>query len=346
MTIRAATLVGHGGPEVLELRTLPLPEPGPLEVRVRTRAVALNHLDVWVRKGWRGLELTFPHVVGADAAGRVEALGEGVDDLEIGEAVVLSAGHFCGRCFACVSGRENLCPKFHLFGEHRSGCAAEAFVAPRRNLLRKPEGLSFESAAAVGVSTLTAWHMLTARARLKKGETVLVHGASSGVGCAAIQIARHRGARVIASTSTAEKVARAKALGAHEVIHHVDEDLRTRLKALAPEGVEVVFEHTGEKTWKASLRALALGGRLVTCGATTGPAAAIDLRVLFSRQIDLLGSTMGTPAELATCLELAEQGPLAPVIDRVIPLEEIASGYRALEDARHHGKIVVEVDGG
>ncbi|MDF1565619.1 MAG: zinc-binding dehydrogenase [Deltaproteobacteria bacterium] len=345
MTIRAAALVGHGGPEVLQLKDLPLPEPGPGEVRVRPRAVALNHLDVWVRKGWRGLELGFPHVVGADAAGVVDAVGEGVTDLDPGEEVVLSAGHFCGRCIDCIAGRENLCSEYHLFGEHRPGCAAEAFVAPRRNLLRKPEGLDFEVAAAVGVATLTAWHMLTARARLRRDETVLVHGASSGVGCAAIQIARHRGARVIASTSSDEKAERAAALGADEVINYRAEDLKVRLKSLAPGGVDVVFEHTGELTWPISVRALKVGGRLVTCGATTGHAASIDLRVLFARQLELLGSTMGTRSELATCLELAARGPLAPVIDRVLPLEEIHAGYAALEAADHHGKIVLAVGG-
>ncbi len=340
-TMRAAVLTGHGGPEVLELRDLPLPEPGPGEVRVRPKALALNHLDLWVRRGWPGLDLTFPHIVCSDAAGVVDALGEGVDDLEVGEPVVLSAGHFCGRCIECRSGRENLCAHYHLFGEHRPGCAAEAFVAPRRNLLRKPEKLSFPEAAAVGVSTLTAWHMLSARAKLKANETVLVLGASSGVGSAAIQIARYRDAFVVATTRSTRKAEHARRLGADEVVNTGEEDLKARLKAIAPHGFDVVVEHVGEATFATSVKALARGGRLVTCGATTGPRGLIDLRLLFVRQVSLLGSTMGTPLELATCLELAEAGPLRPAIGQILPFEQIAEAYALLEAGDHLGKIVL-----
>jgi len=310
---------------------------------------------VWVRRGWRGLELSFPHLVGADAAGVVESLGPPLEDgaskrdaaapqLKIGDEVVLSAGWSCGECPRCRAGQENLCGSYHLFGEHRPGCAAERFCAPARNLLPKPAGLSFEEAAAVGVSTLTAYHMLTARAALQPGERLLVHGASSGVGAAAIAMGRQLGARIAAISAGAEKLQRARELGAELVLDRSNtsaQALREQLRAFAPEGFDVVFEHTGELTWPLSVKALRLGGRLVSCGATTGYRGEIDLRLLFAKQLSLLGSTMGTRRELIECLRLAERGVLKPQIDSVLPLSEIHEGYARLEEGRHFGKVVL-----
>ncbi len=340
--MKAAYLTGHGGLEVLAYGDLPVPEPGPGEARVAVRAVALNHLDVFVRRGWKGLKLAFPHVVGSDAAGVVDAVGPGVEGLAVGDAVVLAAGWSCGRCRACLAGNEHLCRQYHLFGEHRGGAGAGRFVAPARNLLPKPDGLSFVDAAAVGVAYLTAWHMLVTRAQVRLGETVLVHGASAGVSVAGIRIARRLGARVIATTSSPQKAARAQELGADAVIDYTREDLKARLKALAPEGVEVVFEHPGAATFDLSVKALAQGGRVVTCGATTGPEVALDLRRLFMKQASLLGSTMGTRAELMAVLDEVAAGNLRVVVDRVLPLSEIHEGHRALESGAHFGKIVLE----
>ncbi len=339
--MRAAYFEAHGGREVLKVGELPTPEPGPGEVRVRTVAFALNHLDVWVRRGWKGLELTLPHIGGSDGAGVVDAVGPGVSAWKPGDEVVLSAGYFCTRCRACLEGKENLCESFHLFGEHRNGTGAEYFVVPERNLLKKPEGLSWEEAAAIGVTFLTAWHMLVTRARLRLDETVLVQGASAGVGVAAIQIAKLHGARVIALTSSEEKAARARDLGADEVVNYRTEDAKARLRSLAPKGVDIVFEHVGEATWELSVKALRKGGRLVTCGATTGPHGHTDLRLLFTKQIDILGSTMGTRAELDRVLYWAGHKRIVPIVDRVLPIDEIAEGHRLLEEAEHFGKIVV-----
>jgi len=339
--MRAGFFREHGGREVLQVGELPTPTPGVGEVRVKIKAFALNHLDVWVRRGWPSLHLELPHVGGSDGAGIVEAVGPGVTELREGDEVVLSPGWVCGRCKACMTGRENLCADFHLFGEHRAGAAAEYLVCPARNLLPKPPSLSFEDAASVGVIFQTAWHMLVTRARLTLGETVLVHGASSGVGVAGIQIARLFGARVIAMTSSPEKAARARALGADEVINYREEDAKARLRELAPEGVDVVFEHTGQATWALSIKALRPGGRLVTCGATTGPKAETDLRLVFWKQLDIYGSTMGTRQELSEVLRWIEAKRMIPVVDQVLPLDQLAEGHRLIEEAAHFGKIVV-----
>lgn len=337
--MKATYFEAHGERDVLQYGELPTPEPGPGEVRVKTRAVALNHLDVWVRRGWKGLELELPHIGGSDAAGEVDALGAGVTELSVGDAVILSPGWHCGRCAACLDGRENFCPRYHLIGEHSRGAAAEYFVAPARNLLPKPEALDWNEAAAVGVTFLTAWHMLVTRAGLKVGDSVLVHGASSGVGTAAIQIAKLIGARVIASTSSAEKAEAARALGADEVIDYKAEDPKARMKALGQ--VDVVFEHTGPATWELSMKVLKIGGKIVTCGATTGPVAPLDIRRLFARQLEVIGATMGTRAELLEALGWVEAGRLRPVVDAVLPLSELAEGHRRIEEGAHFGKIVL-----
>jgi NADPH:quinone reductase-like Zn-dependent oxidoreductase len=264
-----------------------------------------------------------------------------VVDVKVGDEVVLSAGWFCGRCQACLEGRENHCRRYHLFGEHRRGAAAEYFVAPERNVLPKPPSISWEEAAAVGVTFLTAWHMLVTRGRLRLGETVLVHGASSGVGVAGIQVAKLVGARVIATTSSGEKAERARELGADETIDYTREDVRERVKALTDrEMVDVVFEHLGGEVFETSIRCVKTGGRIITCGATAGPTPTLDLRYVFARQLEVLGATMGTRAELSQVLRWIGARRILAVIDRVLPLEEIAEGHRLLEEKAHFGKIV------
>ncbi len=341
--MRALLLRGHGGPDQVALGELPTPEPGPGEVRVAVRAAALNHLDLWVRRGWPALKLTFPHVLGSDMAGVVDALGPGAPAWLLGRRVVVVPGLSCGDCMACLRGTENLCRDFRLLGEHLSGGQAEALCVPASNVLPIADSLPFPVAAALPVTFQTAWHMLTARAPVGPSSWLLVHAAGSGVGSAAVQIGRLFGATVVATATGTDKCVRAKALGADVVVDTSREDfLDVVRRVTGRRGVDVVFEHTGEATWEHSVRALAPGGRLVTCGATTGHVGTLDLRYLFTRQIDLLGSTMGTRAELAEVLRLVEAGRLTPVIDRTMPLAEGLQAQALLEERRVFGKVVLE----
>lgn len=340
--MKAIAIRAHGGPEVLKLEDLPDPVASPGRVVLRVRAAALNHLDVWVREGWPALKLSFPHVPGADVAGVVEAVGPGVEGVRPGDEVVVNPGLSCGRCRECLSGRDNLCRSYSILGEHTSGGYAEKIAVPAQNLLPKPRNLSFEEAACVPLVFLTAWHAVVARAQLRAGETILVHAAGSGVGSAAIQIAKLVGARVIATAGTDEKCARGRALGADEVVNYSKEDFAAAVKALTGRrGADVVFEHVGKATWEKSILATASGGRVVTVGATTGHAATTDLRHVFFRQISVLGSTMGSKGELFDVLRFVEQGKLRPVLDRVLPLAEAAAAQRLLEGRAQFGKIVL-----
>ena len=269
--MRAVGFTRHGGPEVLELLEVPTHQPKARDVRVKVKAVALNHLDLWVREGWPGLKLTLPHVLGADIAGVVDAVGDEVTDLAVGSEVVLNPGLSCGVCERCLKGEDNLCRQYAIIGEHRAGGYAEFICVPRQNVLPKPKRLTFEQAACVPLTFLTSWTMLVRRAQLQAGETVLIHAAGSGVGSAGVQIAKLLGAKVIATASTDEKLARAKQLGADHVINYVTHDFVDEVKKLTNKKlVDVVFEHTGAATWDKSIACLPYGGRLVTCGATTG----------------------------------------------------------------------------
>jgi NADPH:quinone reductase-like Zn-dependent oxidoreductase len=341
--MKALTLNGHGGIDRLSLANLPTPSPGPGEVRLRVHAAALNHLDVWVRRGWPQLKLSFPHVMGSDMAGVIDAVGAGVPGELEGRRVVVIPGLSCGRCRFCLAGNDNLCRDFRLLGEHVSGGEAEQLCVPVTNVLPLPDALPFHSAAALPVTFQTAWHMLTARAPVGPGTWLLVHAAGSGVGSAAVQIGRLFGATVIATAGTDEKCARARALGADHVINYATHDFAAEVRRLTDKrGVDVVFEHTGEATWERSIRSLRQGGRLVTCGATTGPVGNLDIRLLFTRQIDLLGSTMGTRAELADILGHVASGKLQPVIDRVMPLADALAAHALLESRQVFGKIVLD----
>jgi NADPH:quinone reductase-like Zn-dependent oxidoreductase len=340
--MRAVVIRAHGGPERVELADLPDVEPGPGEVRVAVRAAAVNHLDIWVRKGWQGLTLSFPHVLGSDMAGVVEAVGPGVAEPKIGDEVVLVPGLGCGRCPRCLAGEENLCRRYAILGEHVSGGQAERLVVPARNALPKPGNLSFEEAAAIPLTFMTAWHALVGRAKVRPGETVLVHAAGSGVGVAAVQIAKLHGARVIATAGSDAKLAKARALGADEAVNYESQDFVKEVKRLTERrGVEVIFEHVGKKTWEGSILSAALGGRIVTVGATTGYDPPTDLRHVFYRQLSILGSTMGTAGELAEVLRFVSEGKLRPVVDRVLPLEDVRKAQALLSDRAQFGKIVL-----
>lgn len=344
--MRALTLDGVGGLERLSVRDVPEPElQSPGDVRVRVRAAALNHLDLFVAMGAPGMPaVTFPHIVGADGAGVVESVGTAVRNVGPGDRVMLDPGMSCGGCDACRRGDEPLCERFELLGEHRAGTIAEYVVVPAANVARVPDGMTWAEAAAFPLVTLTAWRMLTTRARLKAGETVLVWGAGGGVAQAAIQIATLAGATVIAASGTRSKLELARRLGAQHLIDRSATDVAAEVKRITGgRGVDVVVESVGQATWPASLRCLARAGRLVTCGATTGPRVELDLRRVFWFQWSILGSTMGSHAEFAEIVALAGEGKLRPLVDRVVPLAESVSAFQRLARGEQAGKLVIEV---
>jgi NADPH:quinone reductase-like Zn-dependent oxidoreductase len=340
--MKAAAIRSHGGPEVVELLDLPEPVARAGEAVVAVKAAALNHLDIWVRKGWPGLRLAFPHVLGSDVAGVVESVGPGVSGWKAGDEVVVNPSLGCTRCERCLAGQENLCRHFAILGEHVSGGQAQRLAVPARNLFHKPRRLSFEAAAAVPLTFMTAWHAVAVRAALRPGETILVHAAGSGVGVAAVQIARLLGARVIATAGSPAKLDRARELGADEVINYETQDFLAEVKRLTGrQGVDVVFEHVGKTTWEKSLLAAGVGGRIVTVGATTGYDPPTDLRHVFFRQLSILGSTMGTAADLLQVLAFVGQGKLEPVVAQVLPLAEVVKAQGLLADRALFGKVVL-----
>jgi NADPH:quinone reductase-like Zn-dependent oxidoreductase len=341
--MKAVAMRRHGDASVLEVCDLPEPPVGPNDVLIRVRAVALNHLDVWVREGWKGLSLEFPHLLGSDIAGVVERTGNEVKDLPGGTEVVVSPGLSCGHCDKCLRGDDNLCRDYRLLGEHVNGGYAEFVSVPRQNVLPKPAGISFVEAACLPLTFLTAWTMLVRRAQLQAGETVLVQAAGSGVGSAAVQIAKLLGATVLATASTEAKLEKARALGADHLIPYTQKDFVTEVKRITHrKGVDVVFEHVGGETFTKSIACLPPGGRLVTCGATSGAEVSLNLKVLFYKRISLLGSTMGSKGDLPKILALVEKGKLRPVLDRTLPLEKAAEGHRLLSDRAAFGNIVLE----
>jgi NADPH:quinone reductase-like Zn-dependent oxidoreductase len=335
----------QGGPEVLQYKEVPNPEISPYEVLVRVRACALNHLDLWLRMGIPGVPVPLPHIPGSDIAGEVARVGDKVTSVKMGERVLLQPGISCGQCEKCLAGSDSMCPSYTIFGMGVDGGCAEYVKSPAVNCVPIPEKLSFEGAAAFPLVSLTSWHMLITRAQLQPAETVLVLAAGSGVGSAAIQIAKAAGARVIATAGSDEKLEKARELGADAVINHTTQKIADEVKRLTNRrGVDVVFEHVGQATWDSSIHSLAVGGRLVTCGATTGFEGALNIAYLFTRQLSVLGSFMGSKAELFSALELLRRGLLKPVIDVVLPLEKCAEAHRRLEDREQFGKIVLRVD--
>ena len=338
--MKAVRFHQHGGPEVLRYEDVPEPQPG--EVLVRVRACALNHLDLWERRGLAHVTFPMPHISGSDVAGEIAAAS--VAGVAVGRRVMLQPGISCGRCAACLSGRDNQCRAYEVLGYlNHPGGYAEYVSVPAQNVIEIPAEIGFVEAAAFPLTFLTAWHMLVTRARLKRGDEVLVVAAGSGVGQAAIQIARLYGARVIATAGSDSKLERARWLGADEVIHHHKQDVAAEvLRLTARRGVDVVVEHVGQATWPRSLRSLARGGRLVTCGATTGPHVSVDVQALFAKQLSILGSYMGTKGELLRIARFLFEGKLRPVIDRTFPLAQAAEAQRRLEASEHFGKIVLE----
>jgi NADPH:quinone reductase-like Zn-dependent oxidoreductase len=330
----------HGTRDVLRYEDAPDPVPDPGSALVRVRACALNHLDLWERRGLERVRFPLPHISGSDVAGEIiEA-----DGFAPGTRVMLQPGLSCGRCPSCLAGRDNQCPSYDVLGYRSDGGYAEIVKVPIANLIPIPRHIDFVTAAAFPLTFLTAWHMLVTLARVRPGEDVLVLAAGSGVGQAAIQIARFMGARVIATAGSGEKLARARQMGAWETIDHSAGEFASAVKRLTNgRGVDVVVEHVGQATWDQSVRSLARAGRLVTCGATTGTAGGVNLQHLFARQLALLGSYMGRKAELLEAARLLFSGQLAPVVDSTFPLERAGDAQERMERRQQFGKIVLEI---
>lgn len=341
--MKAVVFHEHGGPEVLLYEERPEPKVRADEVLVEVRACALNHLDVWARGGLPGIEIPLPHILGNDVAGVVREAGELVDWVKPGDEVLLQPGVSCGHCRDCLGGADNMCAAYDIIGYRRDGGYAELVAAPGVNVLPKPKNLNWAEAAALPLVLVTAWHMLVTRARVEPGEDVLVHAAGSGVGSIGIQVAKLRGARVIATAGSEEKRAKALELGADEVVDYTRADWPKEVRRLTGrQGVDVVFEHTGAETWPGSVQSLKKDGRLVTCGATSGYDARTDLRQVFYRHLNLLGSFMGSKAELLDALKFVERGRIRPVIDRTLPLPEARRAHELMEDRAQFGKLVLE----
>ena len=341
--MRAMVIDSPGGVDVLREAEIADPRPAPGEVLVRVRACALNHLDVWTRRGEGGSKPTYPFVLGCDIAGEIADAG-GLSGFSVGQRVMLSPGTSCGRCLRCLSGDDNLCPAYRIFGHGRDGGYAELVASPAANVIALPDSIGFEAAAAFPLVYLTAWRMLVARAALRAGEDVLVWAAGSGVGMAAVQIARLHGARVIATAGSAAKLEQARALGADHVVDHHQQDVVAEVKRITgKKGVEVVVEHVGAATWERSVLSLALRGRLVTCGATTGALGSTPLRHLFARHLSLMGSYMGSKADLLEAAPHFFAGRLNPVVHEALPLSEARRAHETMEASRHFGKIVLRV---
>ncbi len=338
--MKAVRIHEFGGPDVLQYEEVPDPKLRKDQVLVRIRAVAMNHLDLWVRKGVPGVKL--PHILGSDIAGEVVEVGEYITSVKPGQRVLLAPMHFCNHCPQCVSGTQNLCREFTVLGSGVDGGDCELIAVPEVNVISIPESLDFKQAASVPLVFLTAFHMLTGRASLRPGNTVLVLGANSGVGIAAIQVAKLFQATVIATAGSDEKMAKARELGADHVIDHYKQNISDEVKKITNRaGVDIVVEHVGPATWEHSLKSLKPGGTVVTCGATTGPQVGMDLRFVFYRQLSILGSFMGTMGELHEVLQHVFSGRLTPVVDRVFPLSETRAAHEYMEKSEMFGKIVL-----
>ena len=341
--MKAAIFRQHGGPEVLEYAAVPDPQIRPNEVLIEVKACALNHLDIFVRGGMPGIEIPLPHILGNDIAGVVREVGELVTWAKPGDEVIVNPGVSCGHCEACLSGQDNLCREYDIMGYRRDGGYAELVAVPGANIIPKPEQLSWEEAAALPLVTVTAWHMLVTRVNVQPGENVLVHAAGSGVGSIAIQIAKLHGARVITTASTDEKLQKARELGADETINYTRDDWPKEVRRLTErKGVDVVVEHTGAATWPGSISSLKNNGRLVTCGATSGYDARTDLRQVFYRHLTILGSFMGSKAELLQAMKFVREGKIRAVVDQVLPLGEARRAHELIENRAQFGKVVLK----
>jgi NADPH:quinone reductase-like Zn-dependent oxidoreductase len=338
--MKAARIHEFGGPEVLRYEDVPDPKPRKDQVLISVKACAMNHLDLWVRKGLPGVKL--PHILGSDIAGEVVEVGEYVTSVKAGQRVLLAPMHFCNHCGQCTSGRQNQCREFTVLGNGVDGGNCELMAIAEVNVIPIPDSLGFNEAASVPLVFLTAMHMLAGRASIRPSHTVLVLGANSGVGIAGIQIAKLYNATVITTAGDERKMQKARELGADHVINHYQQKIGDEVRKITnKEGVDIVLEHVGAATWEESMKSLKPGGTLVTCGATTGPNVSLELRFLYSRQFNVLGSYMGTMGELHEVLKHVFSGKLKPVVDRTFPLKEIRAAHEYMEQSQMFGKIVL-----
>ena len=343
-SMQAVYLTGHGGNEVVCVGPRPRPEPAAGEVRVRLHAATLNRVDLYMRDSGAGITHTLPQTMGIDGAGVVDAVGAGVTGCDVGQRVLLYPGVTCGHCEFCRCGQEVLCTRMQLLGEHRDGTLAEFITVPARNVLPMPEGWAFEEAAALGVNHLTAWRMLRTQARLQPGETVLIFGIGGGVSLAGLQLAKAMGARAIVTSREPAKLERALALGADAAICSANEDVAQAVMRLTERrGVDVVFENVGAAVWDSALRSLVRGGRIVTCGATTGDQPGADLRRVFIRQLQIYGSTLGNLSELHDLLGFCSQHGVRPLIDSVYPMAQVHAALDRLASGQQFGKVAVSL---
>lgn len=334
----------HGPVEVLQYGELPEPELRPGTVKVEVRAASLNHIDLWMRRGLPGITIPMPHIPGCDAAGVVAGVGAGVEGVAVGDRVLMNPSISCGQCEFCLRGDVTLCVRYQLVGETVSGTCCEYIVVPAHNAIPIPDHVTFEDAASMPMVFVTAWRMLITRARLRAGEDVLVLGASAGVGIACIQIAKVAGARVIAAASSQDKLDLCSELGADHLINYAEEDFARKVREITGKrGVDVVVDYIGKETWVKSLKSLSRGGRLVTCGATTGHDPQTDLRHIFFRQLEIIGSTMGSRNELEAPLKLIFEGRMKPVVSEIYDLKDLAEAHRSMEERRSLGKIVIRI---
>jgi|TARA_Y100000294_G_C8554643_1_gene336719 NADPH:quinone reductase-like Zn-dependent oxidoreductase len=341
--MKAIRIHEHGGADALKWDDIPEPELSVNQVLVDIKATSLNHLDIWVRKGIPGVPL--PLITGSDAAGIISEVGDGVKKSRIGEKVMIQPLIFCGKCASCNKGKENLCKSMGIMGENCQGVNAERIIVEESQAIPFPDQLSFEAAASFALVAQTSFQMLVRRANLQAGEFVLIWGASSGVGSMGIQIAKVKGATVIAISGTNEKCEKAGLLGADHILNYKTDDIFSEVKSLTNgKGIDVVFEHVGQETWNISMKSLARGGRVVTCGATTGFKANLNLTHLFFKQQSILGSTMGSVSSFDGALTLLNEGKIKPVIDRIFPISEIQSAHEYLESSMQFGKVVLSYE--
>ncbi len=335
----------HGDLDQVVVESFEIGDPAPGQVRVRLRAAALNHLDLFVLEGIPGIEMPLPHVMGGDGAGVIDAVGEGVTGWAAGDEVVLNPGLWCGACSACLSGEQNMCSRYQLLGEHVDGTFARHVLVPQANCHVKPDGLDWHHAAAFPLATLTAWRMILTNGRVKPGDTVLIHGIGGGVSLVAMQIALAAGARVYVTSHSEAKLARARELGAREAWNYRELDISREVRrATSRRGVDLVVDNVGQATFATSIKSVRKGGAIVTCGGTSGPDLPVDVRYLFWNHVRILGSTMGSEPDFRSMVRAVANGAIVPIVDSVYPLEAAAEALGHLRGARQFGKVVLEIE--
>ncbi len=345
--MKAAFIKSHGDLEQLKIGELDAPQIKPNEVLIKTEFSALNHIDIFIIKGWPGLSLEMPHILGSDGSGVIKEIGSAVTTVSVGDRVTINPGLSCGKCYFCLSGKQNFCKNFSIMGENQWGTFCEFFKVPEENALLIPKDFSFELAAAAPLTFLTAWRALTTQANLKREDFVLIHGAGGGVSTAAIQIAKYLGAKVITTTSDSNKKKKAEELGADYVINYKEN--RDFGKTIYSEitkkkGVDVVLDSVGRDTFQNSLRLLRPGGCLVSPGATTGAISEIDIRQIFWKQLKVVGSTMSNQREFREVMTLIFQKKLKPIIDKVFPLNEVREAEKYLREGNQFGKVLLKIN--